>query len=183
VIGGTVLQRAEFKTAEKEQAIEFLVRVADTHLASFDVAAVIETVRFLPAPKEFQPPPTLRAPFMSLTMSSRTRRLATDLSERICAGYWALRFARITRARQQVADALNRHGIPCRRRDSTESRWSGYEVAERIKEYEKSGLIEPTGDRNAGRRDLVAHWNSLYYPNPAWEKSPTRDPGRTRERS
>jgi hypothetical protein len=171
VIWGTVLQGSEFKTAEKDLAIEFLKQVADTHLASFDVAAAIETVRSLPPPKEFSPLPTLRAPFMSVTMGPETRRLATDLSERICAGYWALRFARIAGARQHVADALNRHGIPCRRQEGTESLWAGYEVAERLKEYEKSGLIAPNGDRTAGRRALVTRWNHLYYPHPAWEKS------------
>ena len=178
VIWDTVLQRAEFKTSEKEQTIEFLKGFADTHLAGFRVAAAVETVRSLPPPKEFRPLRGLRAPFMSVTMGPKTPRLATDLSERICAGYWAVRRAGIPQARQRVADALNLHGIRCRRRDGTESDWSGYEVAEKVKEYEKHGLIRPDGDRKAGRQWLVEKWNSLYYPNPAWEEIlPAKDPG------
>jgi hypothetical protein len=168
-IWGTVLQHAEFKAAGKEQTIEVLLKLADTQLAGFDVAAALETVRSLPTPKAFRPLPALRTPFTSVTMGPGTPQLATDLSERIYAGYWAVRLAGIRGARQTVADALNRHHVPCPRRDGTETLWTGYEVTERVKQFEKHQLIKPNGDRKAGRQWLVEKWNHLYYPNPAWD--------------
>ena len=170
VIWGSVLQRAKFKAAKKQQMIAFLERVADTHLVRFDVAAAIEIVQSSPPPKDVHPLPILRAPFMTVTMGPGSRRLATDISERICAGYWALCFAGIARAGWHVAEALNRHRIPGR--GGKEASWSSCEVAERVKEYEKHGLIKPEGDRKAGRQWLVKKWNTLYSPNQAWEKPP-----------
>jgi hypothetical protein len=162
-IWGAVLQRAKFKAADKEKVIEFLPALM---LRRSSKQSGHPHHR-----RSFVHLPTLRGPSMTVTLGKGTPRLVNDLSERIYAGYWALRFTGIGGAHQHVADPLNRHHIPCRSQAGTRNPRTGYEVAERLKAYEKRGLTKPGGDRNAGRRWLVEKWNVFYYPNPAWGKT------------
>jgi hypothetical protein len=48
VIWGRVFQFAKFQTAKKEEPIRFLQDFSQTHLANYNVAAAIETVRSSP---------------------------------------------------------------------------------------------------------------------------------------
>ena len=89
-------------------------------------------------------------------------RYSDDLSERICAGYWVLRLAGIHGAREHVAKALNHHGIRTRSRKAGAA-WTGFEVAERVKQYEARFFAK--GSRNVARQVLVEKWcRTLYYP-------------------
>ena len=146
--------------AEKEEAIQFLVEFAPTHLATYDVAAAIETVHGAPVPKPHVPPRLLRSAAMAISVKASVQ---DDLSERICAGYWALRIAGVHAARSLVATALNRHGIPTRSRKG-EPVWSGYEVAERVKQYEAKLRFASGLTIKEARRQLTQKWKALYYP-------------------
>jgi len=174
VIWGIVLQRADFKAAEREQVVEFLKKNADSHLVHFDVASAMKLTLSLPEPKPRSPPPTLSGTFLSETLGARRGGLRDDLTERISAAYWFLRSANVFKARTLVADALNRNGIPTRSRMS-ETRWSGYEVMERVRQYDNV-LENKIRDRLAGRRRLVQKWKALYrlvdVPNPEMHSEP-----------
>ena len=166
-----VFQYAPFKSAGKEAVLRFLEEFGQTHLVAFDVKAAIETVRASDPPRRQRPGPALRAPFMQETLGPRSPRVFDDLTERICAGYWALRFGGVPKARTQLAAALNRHGIRTRSRKA-DAAWGPSEVAERVKQYENRVLSKRGPDMKAARQWLVKKWGVFYYPNPAWDKTP-----------
>ena len=112
----------------------------------------------------------LRSPNLGITTD---RRLRDDLTERICAAYWALRLAGFRNATGQVAAALTRRGIPTRSRTGDLS-WTGFEVAERVKQHEAQVLARLSPDRKAARRELVEKWTMLYYPIPEVTESAKR---------
>ena len=99
---------------------------------------------------------------MSVTLGRRTKRPSDDLSERICAGYWVLRFAGVHGARRHVALALNHHGIPTRSRKADDA-WTGAEVAERVKQYEARTFPKSSQTITQARRFLAAKWKASYY--------------------
>ena len=131
-IWGRVFQFSQFRTAKKEEAVEFLERFAHTHLATCDSVAAVKAVSKSPAPKPHLTPSVLRAPGMSKTLGRGNKNFSDDLSERICAAYWALRLAGEFGARGHVAAALNHHGITTRSRTG-DIVWTGAEVDERTK--------------------------------------------------
>jgi hypothetical protein len=168
VIWGRVFQFSKFKTAEKEEAIQFLETFAPTHLVTYNVAAAIQTVRTTPAPRPHVPPRVQRSPAMAIYLD-RKAKAQDDLSERICAGYWALRFARVPSAREVVAIALNTHGIQTRSPKGVRS-WSGYEVAERVKQYEVHLRSASGLSIDEARQQLTEKWSGRYYPIPIREQ-------------
>ena len=113
--------------------LEFLEKFEWTHLIDWDVKSALEVVRSAGPPQPHRMPPMLQAPFMRRTLGTGAKRLSDDLTERICAGYWALRFGGVSNARKHIAAALNRHGIQTRARQAGTA-WTGYEVAERVKQ-------------------------------------------------
>jgi len=137
-----VFQYAPFKSADKATALGLLEKFGQTHLAEFDVKAAIKTVRSSDPPSRQHHLPALRAPFMQPTLGLGSPRIADDLTERICAGYWALRFGGVPKARTQLANALNRHEIRTESRRGGAS-WGAYEVAERVKvaHYRNPGVV------------------------------------------
>jgi len=161
-VWGQVFQFADFKMAKQIETIHFLEAFAQTHLTMFDTATAINTVRSSSVPSDYRPGPMLRSPNLGIATD---RRLPDDLTERICAAYWALRLARIPNARRQVAEALTRRGIPTRSRTGDLS-WTSFEVTERVKQYEAQVLARRSRDRKAARRELVEKWTMLYYPIP-----------------
>ena len=162
-IWGRVLQFSKFKTAGKEEAIQFLEKFAPTHLATFDAAAAVKTVRESPIPKPHVLPSVLRAPGTSATLSQGHKNFSDDLTERICAGYWALRFGSVRGARNHVAAALNHHRIQTRSRTDVAT-WTGAEVEERTKQYEARTFPKDPQQMPATREALVRRWQALYYP-------------------
>jgi hypothetical protein len=170
VVWGQVFQFAKFKMSKQIEAIQYLEKFAQTHLAMFDTATAINTVRSSSVPSDYRPPPMLRSPNLGITTD---RRLPDDLTERICAAYWTLRLAGIPNARRQVAAALTRCGIPTRSRTGDLS-WTGFEVTERVKQYEAQVLANRRQDRQAARRELIEKWTMLYYPIPLVTESAKR---------
>jgi len=166
-----VFQHAPFKSARKETVLRFLEEFGQTHLVAFDVKSAIETVRASDLPKRQHPPPALRAPFMQETLGPGSPRVSDDLTERICAAYWALRFGGVSKARTQLANALNRHGIRTRSLKA-DAAWGPTEVTERVKQYETRVLSKLAPNLKAARQWLVKKWSVFYYPNPAWDKAP-----------
>jgi hypothetical protein len=158
-VWGIVLQRADFETADRRQVVEFLEKNAHSHLVQFDVVSAVKLIRSLPGPKPHSIPPVLSGPFHSETLGSHRSRLKDDLTERIAAAYWDLRYAKVPKASTLIAGALNRYGISTRSRES-DSRWCGYEVMERVKQYDQV-LAKQNADRLLGRRRLVDKWNAL----------------------
>ena len=155
-------QFSKFKTATKEEAIQFLEDFRRTHLATLNVEAALKTVSAAKILKGHVYPKVLRSPGQSVTQGPGMSRYSDDLSERICAGYWALKFAGIHGARGHVAKALNHHGIRTRSRKAA-STWSGFEVNERVKQYEARFFAK--GNRDADRRFLAEKWSrTFYYP-------------------
>jgi hypothetical protein len=162
VIWGKVFQFSKFKTATKEEAIHFLEDFRRTHLATYNVEAAVTTVSSAKILKGHVYPTVLRSPGQSVTLGPGMSRYSDDLSERICAGYWTLRFAGIHGAREHVAQALNHHGIRTRSRNAGTA-WTGFEVAERVKQYEARFFVK--GSRDVARRFLTEKWSkTLYYP-------------------
>ena len=162
VIWGKVFQFSKFKTATKEEAVHFLEDFRQTHLATYNVEAALKTVSSANILKEHVYPTVLRSPGQSVTLGTGMRRYSDDLSERICAGYWTLRFAGIHGAREHVAQALNHHGIRSRKAGAT---WTGFEVAERVKQYEARFFAKGSRGVADARRFLAEKWSkTLYYP-------------------
>jgi len=159
IVWGRVFQFAEFRTAGKEEAIELLEELSKTHLVKYHMPALIESVRAAPAPKPYQAKPVLASPAMAVTMGPASKRLSDDLTERIYAGYWALKFGKVANARRHVAEALQRAGTP---RDGRlgEKVWTSYEVAERLKQYDATVPKAPDA-RKEHRQRLVEKWQLL----------------------
>ena len=155
VIWGTLLRVAPFELSGKSEVIEFLERHADTYWAGLNVEAALRGVR------ESAPPSRHGALYRSPHLMSRSRsasgvgnpHLMEDLSERIYVGYHALRTTGVRNARRRVAEALNKRGLQTRARGATLREWSGYEVSERVKQWEARYKKE-----NAGRKDAVKRW-------------------------
>jgi len=164
VIWGKVFQLSKFKRATKEEAIDFLEDFRLTHLATYNVEAAVKTISSAKVLKEHVYPTVLRSPGQSVTLGAGMGRYSDDLSERICAGYWVLRLAGIHGAREHVAKALNHHGIRTRSRKAGAT-WTGFEVAERMKQYEARFFAKGRRRRNVARQALVEKWSRIvYYP-------------------
>ena len=162
VIWGKVFQFSKFKTATKEEAIKFLEDFRLTHLATYNVEAAVKTVSSAKVLKGHVYPTVLRSPGQSVTLGAGMGRYSDDLSERICAGYWVLRLAGIHGAREHVAKALNHHRIRTRSRKAGAT-WTGFEVAERMKQFEARFFAKRR--RKAARQVLVEKWSQIvYYP-------------------
>jgi len=163
VIWGKVFQFSKFKTATKEEVIDFFEDFSRTHLATYNVETAVKTVSSAKILKRHVYPTVLRSPRQSVTLGPGMGRYSDDLSERICAGYWVLRLAGIHGAREHVAKALNHHRIRTRSRKAGAT-WTGFEVSERMKQYEARTFAKGSR-RNVARQALVEKWSRIvYYP-------------------
>ncbi len=159
IVWGRVFQFAEFRTAGKEEAIQLLEEFSKTHLVKYHMPVLIESVRAAPAPKPYQAKPVLASPLMAVTMGPGSKRLPDDLTERIYAGYWALRFGKVANARRHVAEALQRADIP-REGHLGDQDWTSYDVGERLKQYDATTPKAPDA-RKEHRQGLVEKWQLL----------------------
>jgi hypothetical protein len=142
VIWGTVLQFGQFSMSSQQEAAAFLESHAHTYLAAFDVAAAVKLVRKARPPvgnTQGLPAPNLLS-MHSVAQGTPTPQRQDDLSERIYAGYYALRRARIHNARRRIAATLNQLGLMTRARSETWREWGSYEVIERVKQFEARWL-------------------------------------------
>lgn len=169
VVWGMAFQYAPIETASKLATIEFLQKHRHTYLSSIDAAfrleEVLQYIRDAPLVSQSFDPPRLLGPSLSVHGGGNPH-LADDLSERIYAGYYALRRARIHGARGRIAQALHRQGLRIRVRQSMVNTWSGYEVYERVKQYEerRRNLAQRgRGEETAQWRDaMVDRWILSY---------------------
>jgi len=109
-----VFQFAKFKTAPKQQALEFLETFTQTLLADYDLKAGIDLVAAHPAPGKHRIPRVRRSVNIGINLGPRSRRLSSDLTERIYVAYWALRINRVHAASGLVSETLNRYKITVR---------------------------------------------------------------------
>lgn len=156
-----VFQFGKFRTAAKNQTLQFLETFTETLLADYDVKAVMSTVAAHPAPNKHRTPRILRSVNFGISMGSQSRRLSSDLTERIYVAYWALRFGRVHGASRLIADTLNRYRVPTGSRQG-DGTWSPYEIQDRVKQFDKS--LKGCRDRRSRREALIAHWEGLHYP-------------------
>jgi hypothetical protein len=109
-IWDTVFSHARFSISSKTEAMVFLAEHADTYLAGLDVEGALKQVRESRVPRLYprgMPLPNLLSRNMSV-QGQPTPHRRDDLSERIYAGYHALRRARVRNARGRLAEALNK---------------------------------------------------------------------------
>jgi hypothetical protein len=52
--------------------------------------------------------------------------------------------------------------------------WTGFEVTERVEQFEAQVLAKRSPNRKAARRELVEKWTMLYYPIPLVTESAKR---------
>jgi hypothetical protein len=138
ILWGELRNHGKIKPSGKEQAIRFLQK----HSIYFPFYAK-QTLDFVmnfdlpPGSKYPIHPPRLRSGSMTVGGDSN-RRLKDDLSERISAGFYALRRASVPRAKQRIAYALVRAQIkPDPKRSSGRTDWTDENVNDRIKQYER----------------------------------------------
>jgi len=178
VVFGMVFQYASIETASKVATLEFLQKHRSTYLGTIDAAfgleEVIQYIRDAPPVAQPFEPPHLLGPSLS-GHGKGNRFLTDDLSERIYAGYHALRRARIHGSSGRIAEVLNRQGLKVRVRRSMVSTWSSYEVHERVKQYEarhrKLTQGRPGEEKPKWRDTLVDRWILSYRQKQAWEGS------------
>ncbi|MEO5925667.1 MAG: hypothetical protein ABIR70_17730 [Bryobacteraceae bacterium] len=161
VVWGRVFQFARFRAAEKSGVIELLQEFASSHLADWEVGAAVKTVRAAKPPKERPHPRVLLGPTMAITQAKRPARLSDDLTERIYAAYSVLRASGTANARTIVAKALNQHGFRTRSRNS-DNQWTGYEVGERLAQYEKLA-VKVGKTRGELQRGLIEKWTGQFH--------------------
>jgi hypothetical protein len=168
VIWRTMLQNARCSTGDKEAAVAFLQKHASTHLVAFDVEAVVKYVREANLPSPSPSPDASQLLARGLAVQTHpTPQLRDDLSERIYAGYHALRRARIHGARRRIAEALNRHNISTEARGETDRTLGSDEVVDRLKQYEDYWKRHHSGQDSRAlqqwRNSLVDRWLFLFH--------------------
>jgi hypothetical protein len=152
----------------KDQAVEFLRKHAHTYLVAFGVEPLVKYVQEAKAPtaRIGTELPVLLARGIAV-QAKHARQLRDDLSERIYAGYHALRRAKVHQARRRIAEVLNSHNIRRGDRGATDGAWGSDEVVERVKQYEEGWKrkhagpdappFQPWGD------GLVNRWLFLFH--------------------
>src|ERR1017187_1105668 len=163
VLWGDLSQWGQIKPCTKDQALRFVSRHSETYLASHpQLAPALKVLAELevppPAPHEPEPfkPPSRMSRSLNAQGSSNPR-LQDDLSERICAAFYALQRANLKKIRNRLADALDKAGVP-RRSDST---WACDVVNERIKEY-RNGQLLAEEHLKKWQDQLVDKWITLF---------------------
>ena len=168
LIWQTVQRNARFSMSRKDEAIEFLRKHAHTYLVRFGVEPLVKYLQQTKAPtaRIGREPPMLLARGIAV-QAKQAGQLRDDLSERIYAGYHALRRAKVPQARRRIAKALNSHNIKRGDRGATDGTWGSDEVMERVKQYEErwkrkhagpdAPPFQPWGD------GLVNRWLFLFH--------------------
>ena len=158
-VWGTVFQLGRFKTAKKH-VLGFLDSHLDTYLAIPNSGLLREHVELAAAPTRFAgplPAPNLLGPTLSGQGNVRMRE-RSDLSERIYAGYWALRVSGVYRATARIAQALNKVGIQTEARAGTDRGWGAAEVRERVRQFNSRFKTKHGANWRGARATLTALW-------------------------
>jgi len=155
IIWLTLLDRGQILMAEKGDAIHFLDEHSKTYLSSFDMEHIVQLVKSLDKPTEHAfRPPRLMARGRSVQGQGKAQ-LQDDLTERICAAYYALRRAGVKNVRTQIAEALNRSGLKTRAKPATDRAWGSGEVNERVGQFEDHLVTQHRHTRRPDRREQL----------------------------
>jgi hypothetical protein len=171
----TVFQVAPIEMAGAEGTLEFLEKHRGTYLGTIDAVFgledVLQYIRDAKAVGPWPPPPNLLGPHLS-AQGRGNPQLSDDLSERIYAGYHALRRIPIHGASTRIAKVLNGKGLRVRVRRSSISTWSPYEVSARVKQYAQRQRPPAAGreDVKKWRNGLVDCWILGYRQKEQWAK-------------
>ena len=168
-IWAMLFQFAPIQASDKPTVIGFLDKHRSTYLAGLDrmfgLENAFQQIRKAPVPSRGDrfPAPLLQSGHQSVYGPGRLH-LDDDLTERVYAGYHALRRAGVRNARGRIATVLNRHQLRTRAGGLTSTKWGSDEVYERVKQYDarlkkQAGTAEPW-DSRAGF--VVAKWVSSY---------------------
>ena len=160
-----------YAAAGKDSVVEFLEEYAYTYLATIKARLgldrLIDYTRQALAPSRGnlnRPPNLVTAD--TARVGKGNPHLADDLSERIYAGFYALKRAGISRASRTVAEHLNRAGRKVRTLDDRDDAWNEYSVRERIKEFgAKLRRQHGTAGKAAAQRvrdSLVDRWLGMF---------------------
>lgn len=158
------LDFAPFEIAKKSQAMAFLRRHAETHLASYDTEAMLGHVGSSPRPTKFAEPASLpRLLSRSMAVVGPVgQRPGDDLSERVFAAYTALRVAGIHGASTFVAGAIKASGAKGKNGRAPQTDWGADEVRERCKRFRESLAKQHGGNALRAGRQVVNKWIYLF---------------------
>jgi len=158
------LDFAPFEIAKKSQAVGFLRRHAETHLASYDTEAILGHVDSLPRPAKSAEPvslPRLLSRSMAV-VGPGGQRLGDDLSERVFAAYTALRVAGIHGASTAVAGALIVSEAAGKRGRGPQTVWGADEVRERCKGFKVFLAKQHGGNALRAGKQVTNKWIYLF---------------------
>jgi hypothetical protein len=178
---GLLLNSGRIERCTRVEAKNLLAKHSETYLAPFpyldDVIAAVDELA-LPPDDEMQ---ALRPTLVSSNLTSYVpinSQQPDDLSERIYAGFHALRDAGIRSAAVRISEALRARGRLRLRQDESGSReWSPNAVRERMRSYEKGlrkggkaagASVKATAILHSHRQWLTQKWLSSfrYHTNP-----------------
>lgn len=158
------LDFAPFEIAKKSQAMAFLRRHAETHLASYDTGAMLGHVGSAPRPTKFAEPvslPRLLSRSMAV-VGPGGQRLGDDLSERVFAAYTALRAAGIHGASTAVARAIKASEATRKRGRAPQTDWGADEVRERCKRFRGFLTKQHGGNVLRAGKQVANKWIYLF---------------------
>lgn len=166
----TTLRVAAIKPSGKQKAARFLRRHHGTHFRGSVVDRTLELLEQVDVPDEEieAAARSSEASLVSERMSIQGKafdHLHDDLSERIYAGYHALRLAGIPGARGRVMQALKAQRLTRKVPKGKSTTWDGAAVADRVKQYRdvvarRFGRTKDQVDQ--GRNVVVWKWLELF---------------------
>jgi hypothetical protein len=136
ILWGNLMLYGEIEPCSTEQALAYVRRNGDTHLANPYLNATIEFLERFELPSGARNPftaPYLQSKSMSAQGGNPNPHLTDDLSERIYGADHALRRTGLKRWRPLIARVLNEAKAPKRR---SRLAWGAEDVSNRVKEYE-----------------------------------------------
>lgn len=153
ILWGTVMQSGRIAMAGKSEVIKFLQEHRHTYFAHTELHRMLDLIGQEREPAnagDLFRPPRLLGKRRSVS-GAGPARLQDDLTERIYAGYHALRRAKVRNARGRIAEVLNRLGFQTRPRSAAASTWGPAEVNDRVQQFE-ARLVHQHRLSNKGNR-------------------------------
>lgn len=166
----TTLRVAAIRPSGKQKATRFLRRHRGTHFRAGVVDRTLALLQEVDVPDEEveATAESKEATLVSERMSVQGKaldHLQDDLSERIYAGYHALRLAGVRSTRGRVAEALNTQRLTRRVPRNQLAAWDAAAVADRVKQYRDvvKRRFGPEKDQlDNGRNTVVWKWLELF---------------------
>ena len=166
----TTLRVAAIKPSGKQKAARFLRLHHGTHFRKSVVDRALELLEKVDVPDEEIE--AAAKPSEAILVSERVSiqgkaldHLQDDLSERIYAGYHALRLAGIRGARNRVAEAVKAQGLTRKVPKGKSAAWDAASVADRVKQFRnvvKRRFVPEEDQVDEGRNMVVWKWLELF---------------------